>query len=562
MNEPSPQQAAVLARLREAHRSESADPALRRRLLERLAERDAIVDVGPAANRRRLPPWLRAALWPSAVALALSVVGLVWTTRHTRESGSPVDAPAPIALGPEPHGLEARDDVAAGEARDDVAAQEARAVVDGPCPMSEVPSGAVIEPQASPVMQIDGVTIHTFFQDTPSCGPIERRYLLMVPPQLSARTRAPLLVVLHDTGQSAESTHIQQTYWHFENMAREFGLVLVYANGAPGRGTSRSVENSGGWRTDPGANAEVDDEEYLERIERELSRMRVLAGGNDVYLAGLGSGAVMALTAAAHAPKQYAGVATFNTTYLRDLGSVPAPSPGQRGRLARILIVERRQQQPDWLPPELQSIAENWAIAVGVGDLPLTPQRTEASPDERRPRLRKAFSVPRPGIQRWDIAMPTSGGPAVRVLLLDRRTDPFPVERYQPGSFDGARVAWAFLSGIDGIAPAATHTLDPSELGSLDGVEALDELGTDEAFADGQRPPPPIQFLEEPVRPERVLPPGDVPRGTVLRPEQVLPPDDVPLGEPRSPDEARELPSVLPEPLRRSGARRPDTGGR
>ena len=116
--------------------------------------------------------------------------------------------------------------------------------------------------------------------------------------------------------------------------------------------------------------------------------------------------------------------------------------------------------------------------------------------------------------------------------------------------------------GIDGIAPAATHTLDPSELGSLDGVEALDELGTDEAFADGQLPPPPIQFLEEPVRPERVLPPGDVPRGTVLRPEQVLPPDAVPLGEPRSPDEARELPSVLPEPLRRSGARRPDTGGR
>jgi hypothetical protein len=548
MSESSPQEVAALARLREAHRSETADPVLRRRVLERFAETGADLDVEVATWRW---PWLRRVLWPSVLVLnvGLLVLALVWTARHTLEQRSPVEAPPPIALGPEPHGLDARDEVGAREA---IGAESERAVADGPCPMSQVPSGAVIEPQASPVLQIAGVTIHTFFQDTPSCGPIERRYLLMVPPQLSARTRAPLLVVLHDTGQSAESTHVRQTYWHFENMAREFGLVLVYANGAPGRGTSLSVENSGGWRTDPGASSQIDDEDYLERIVRELAGKRVLAGNNDVYLAGLGSGAVMALTAAGHSPKQYTGVATFNSKDLRELSAIPAPSPGQRSTLARILIVERQQSQQNWLSPELQSIAENWAVSVGVGDLPLTPRRVELSLPEPAPsRLPRSFSVQRPGIYRWDIARQTSGGPAVRVLMLDSLTDPFPVERYTPGAFDGAREAWAFLSGADGIDPA------PVRASTLPSTEELDELGADEAFQDGQLPPPPIQFLEEPVRPERVLPPGDVPLGKAVRPERVLPPGDVPLGEPRSPDDPGGLPRVLPVPLRPGGPSRP-----
>ena len=560
MSDPSLHEAAVLARLRDAHRSEAADPALRRRLLERFAPADADIDLETARWR----PWLQRMLWPSVLALNVALLGLgiVWTARHTLEQRSPVEAPSPIALGPEPQALEARNDIGAEEER--AVAEDELPVADGACPLSEVPSGAVIAPElASPNMDIQGVTIRTFDQNTLSCGTIRRRFLFFVPPQLSPRTHAPVLIVLHDAGQSAESTHVEQTYWHFENMARAFGIVLVYANAAPGRGTNVAVANSGGWRVGPGSDRQIDDEEYLEQVVRELSAPPVLAGGNDVYLAGLGSGAVMALTAAAHSPKGYAGVATFNSEYVRDLASVSAPSMGERGRLARVLIVERQKADQDWLSPELQSIAERWAVGVGVGELPIIPHRVELSLPEPAPsRLRKVFSAPRPGIYRWDIARPTSGGPGVRVLMLDSRTDPFPVERYTPGVFDGAREAWAFLSGAEGIEPTATRSSDPSELGSLEGVEALDELGADEAFQDGQLPPPPIQFLEEPVRPERVLPRGDVPRGKVLQPEQVLPRGDVPLGEPRSPDGARELPRVLPEPLRRSGARRPDGSGR
>jgi len=410
-------------------------------------------------------------------------------------------------------------------------------------------------------MEIQGGTIRTFDQMTPSCGLIRRRFLFFVPPQLSPRTRAPVLMVLHDGGQSAESTHVQQTYWHFENMARAFGVVLVYANAAPGRGTSVGVANSGCWRAGPGADAQVDDEEYLEQIVRELGGSRVLAGGNDVYLAGIGSGAVMALTAAAHSPNEYAGVAAFNSEYIGDLGAVNAPSSGERGRLARILIVDRQRSAQDWLSPELQSMAERWAIGVGIGDLPLTPHRQDVSLSEpARPRLRKAFGA-HMGTYRWDIARPTSGGPAVRVMLLDRQTDPFPVERYTPGVFDGAREAWAFLSGADGIEPASVSSMPPG-FGALEQLDELDELGADEAFQDGELAPPPIQFLAEPVRPERVLRRRDVPRSKALRPEEVLPPGTVPLGEPYSPEGEHELPRVLPEPMRRTGAQRPDRGGR
>lgn len=443
-----------------------ADIELRRRVLARLSEPEARPSERFAGQLLR-PPAL--VLWLGALVLGLLAVG-PWLLRPRSASREP----SAVALGPEPRVPEE-----SGSAAPALGARRR-------CPSFEVPSGAFIAPDSSRGMDSVGVKLHSFDMATPPCENLRRRFLFSVPPGLEPRTRAPVLIVLHDRGQSAEAMHVEQTYWHFEELARRAGLVLVYANAAPGPGTNVKVPNSGGWQTDPDAHPQVDDQEYLRLIMRELRTRGVVAGENDLYLLGVGSGADMALTAAARQPNVYAGVAAF---YPRAAGNVEPPRPSQRGRLSRVLFVERRTRDEDWLDQRVQAVANRWALGVGLPQPLLRSMRVDALPPAPEKGRRKSEATPASTIQRWDIASHASAGPGVRVLVLEQRAGLLPVQPGAPGAFDGAREAWAFLSGADGIAPRPAA--------AAEGTSALDEQ-----LIDGEIPPPPLFLSEELVQPD------------------------------------------------------------
>jgi poly(3-hydroxybutyrate) depolymerase len=320
--------------------------------------------------------------------------------------------------------------------------------------------------------RVSGVSLHTFPVETPSCGPLVRRYLLQVPSELGPKARVPVLIVLHDTGKSAEFLRLDAR-WHFADLAKREGLVLVYANAAPGADTDVAIGNSGGWQSDPRTHLEVDDEEYLQRILSDLVVRHVIDGDNDVYLAGMGGGARMALTAAAHQPGAYAGVAAFMPTRTEDIDPPRFVAPAHLSRVFLVLEAEGA------LADGPRTLARRWAAAFGISRSP-RQQHWQLGTSSRR----------QASVEQLDLALPASGSAAVRVLVVDGPFDPFPPafagapRALHPGEppprvLDGA---WAFLSGADGAEPLPADL--PEHRMLVDGVDVLAE------DVDGSADPP------------------------------------------------------------------------
>jgi poly(3-hydroxybutyrate) depolymerase len=275
---------------------------------------------------------------------------------------------------------------------------------------------------------VTGLEGEVFTTET-SCGSLTRRYLVRAPAGDAAS--APVLIVLHDAGQSAEQAQII-TRWWFDDLAQRERAVLVYANGSQTvlRGQNAWL-NAGVWQTDEGAHPAVDDSEYLRGIVDHLQEKTGLAQSGEVFLAGYGSGAVMALAAALRHPERYVGVAAFLPTRpLRseDLVGSPRPELGG-GRLSSVFVA---------LPAagtDASAIAVHWARALGseAGAIRVTRER---------------------GIQRIDSSL--ASGVALRILRLSPEVDPFPVpgggdpltstaSRAGPFFLDGPGAAWDFF---------------------------------------------------------------------------------------------------------------------
>jgi poly(3-hydroxybutyrate) depolymerase len=312
-----------------------------------------------------------------------------------------------------------------------------------------------------------GLTLHTFDMVTPSCGPLTRRYLELVPPGLSSKSSAPVLVVLHDTGRSAELMR-SDSRWRFDDVAKREGFILVYANAAPGPVTDVKLENSGSWQSDSRTHPQVDDEEYLQRVLGDLAVRRVIVGNNDVYLAGYGGGAMMALTAAARQPRAYVGVAAILPPQPEDIAPPVIDEPV---RLSRALFV---LDEKATLDEDNRSLARGWARALGI----TLPTR------ERHWRL-GTRGAPASRVEQLDATLPASGSAAVRLLVVERPFDAFPAAfarvrpvqaAVQPGrrELDGASDSWAFLSGADSVQPMEGPADEPAPL-NPDGKSILPE---------------------------------------------------------------------------------------
>jgi poly(3-hydroxybutyrate) depolymerase len=327
--------------------------------------------------------------------------------------------------------------------------------------------------------------LHTFDMETFSCGPIARRYLELAPRGVGSKSSAPVLIVLHDAGRSAEWARMD-TRRQFEDVAQQEGFILVYANAAPGSATNTQIGNSGSWQGDSRTHPEVDDEEYLQRIVVDLLMRHVIDGNNDVYLAGMGSGARLALMAVAHHPRAYAGVAAFMPL---EAQTIDVPTLEQPARLARVFFVLDAKSSLDRAALPL---ARRWSRALGIS----------AAIRQRSWTATTGAAQTSPVLQ-VDAALPASGSAAVRLMVVDGALNPFAVspggrqpapdaEPPRPWAVDGARGAWAFLSGADGVEPMAAEAMGsgaPASHGlAADGVSVLPDDVTDD-FAD-----PPMVF--------------------------------------------------------------------
>jgi len=313
-----------------------------------------------------------------------------------------------------------------------------------------VPAGALYDPGFVEFGATrDGLELRTFEMLLPGCGALTRRYFLYRPSAVPATSGAPLLVVLHDSGDSAEGVRALQAQQSFETLAEREGVLVIYANGGPGPSTGR-FPNSGGWQTDPGANRALDDEAYLARILTDLRERRVIEGANEVYLVGYGGGGVMALEAAARHPERYSGVAALLPPRLSSL----RPAPQQPGvRLSRVLFVTLASDRPDddWPGKPLDfALLEDWALAVG---LPLTDEGIS----ERRDLRPSPRAIPLPGrkhdVQQFDFATPARRGAAVRILVVPRGDELSVGAGGSAAPLDAAVQAWEFLRDVGTRGP-------------------------------------------------------------------------------------------------------------
>lgn len=410
MNTRDPETDATFDWLREAHRSERAPEALRRRAPEALRDR-AREQAGRARSSSE-----RAGLqgkWRTRVgwlALAAAVAGGVWwgASRSALEAIS--DNPAALH------------DVATPTAEPSRAGALAL-----PCPVA--PDWLEIDETAKRT----GLHAQRLEVETPGCGTLKRRYLMRTPEALAPHV--PVLIVLHDAGQSAELAQIATRWWYDDLAQRKFA-VLVYANGLAA--TRPVVDSVGVWQTDADAHPLVDDVAYLDAIVGDLRRHGLAQ--REVFLLGQGSGGVMALAAAMRHPERYAGVAAFlppRAPKLAELGAAPAAT-GQHPLRSIFIALPRTSEEN---PSEL---VVSWAAQLGSahGAISVTRQK--------------------PGVRRIDSVL--DKGVRLRIVTLPEQVDPFPgpggadplardASQKLPSFFDGPGAAWELFESFASVPP-------------------------------------------------------------------------------------------------------------
>ncbi|HKO93491.1 MAG TPA: hypothetical protein VJU61_20195, partial [Polyangiaceae bacterium] len=394
--------------LRRAHSGERAPAALRRRVLARARATRSFKDRrGPRARG-----WLARG---GLLGIAAGVAACLWlgVSLFVAESASERGGLAPPQLDVLPRAEPAGSRAAGGRC--------ATRLPTSPWNPLDIDIG----------LRSSGFVGETFETAT-ECGALTRRYVVWVPEGKDAAS-APVLLVLHDAGENPSQVQLS-TRWWFLDLAQREHLVLVYANGSSSMSQDNSVLiNAGVWQADGDTHPAVDDSEYLKGIVEHLRLQRGLARSSKVFLAGYGSGAVMALAAAMQHPDRYAGVAAFLPTRLPakdDFGS-SLPAASSPSTLKSVFIA-----LPEVPGADASELALRWASALGKEPGGVRVKR------------------PQPGVQRIESRL--AGGISLEMLRLSPRVDPFPVpgggdpltrraSKKNPSFFDGPGAAWALF---------------------------------------------------------------------------------------------------------------------
>jgi pimeloyl-ACP methyl ester carboxylesterase len=425
----------LLAELREIHRSEHATPRVRERILAQLPRSEP---------SRAVPPRVSRSAWPWRIALAgvpLLALGFWALHRVQHDSFSKSSA--------EPSAEPASADTVAAEPRKAARTVPTPAPTRQRCPLDEVPRGALYDPQFLETFGeppgASNLELGTFAMPVPGCGSLIRRYLSYMPRRVPVPRSAPVLLVLHDSGDSAEAVRAIQTQRTFEALADREGLIVVYANAGPGARTGR-FPNSGGWQTDPGANRALDDEAYLAAVIEQLEKRGAITGTNPVFLIGYGGGGTLALETAAEHPNRYVGVAALLPSGVNRA----RPEEHLEGsQLTRVFfIVTATDRQSDYWPgkPTDVAVLEEWAVAIGLPRFEVQKReqaqrfgRTLEEPAQPESRL-----LPR-GSALFSFGAAEKGAPRLRLLVVPHGNELDVGPGGAPAPIDAAAQVWGFL---------------------------------------------------------------------------------------------------------------------
>jgi pimeloyl-ACP methyl ester carboxylesterase len=421
----------LLAELRQLHRSERAPAELRERIVERLRRRpDPAPRVSPPSRR----PWLALA--------AVTLIAVAFGMQQGLKRAEPARFGTVAA---EPHRVPRV-----------VTAPTSRTAH---CPLDDLQPGAVYEPERLAFFNSLAGTSHielgTFAMPIPGCGSLVRRYLLRMPRAAAVPSSAPVLIVLHESGDSAEYIRGFPTQQTFETLADREGLIILYANAGPGARTGR-LRNSGGWQTDPGANRALDDEAYLAALVEQLAKRGTITGGNAVFLVGYGGGGTLALETAAQHSERYTGVAALLPAAVNQ---TRADEHAKGSRLSRVLFIVAASDRPNGYWPERPldvAVLEEWAVCIGlprflvsqgaglgpsVVDPPSLQRRVYPLDGTAEPEIPDLPS----GSKHFDFDALQSGSARLRVLVLPRGSALQAGPNHATPPLDAASLVWSFL---------------------------------------------------------------------------------------------------------------------
>jgi poly(3-hydroxybutyrate) depolymerase len=332
-----------------------------------------------------------------------------------------------------------------------------------PCPLDGVPNPSSIEPSRSNAPLSKELTLHTFEQETKSCGSITRRYISYVPKRLPPHASVPVLFVLHGSGANAEAMRTFLARDRFDALAERDGSIVIYGNAAPGvhSNSDPRVKNSGAWRQGYNDDGQVDDVKYLGRVLEDLITRGVIDGENDVYLAGISNGGGMVLEVARRLADRIKGVAAF----MPYDGHAPKPVPDlTRTNLKRVLFAYTLND-PGLMPKYHETLATlpaRWAKAMGIPEAVIaTPKQTDfqdliAEGAEYQGTDAVALATRNSRVNQFDIVAPNGLG-HVRVLVMDHAGHlwPNPIQftekwainqwGFRNQDFDAADAVWDFL---------------------------------------------------------------------------------------------------------------------
>jgi poly(3-hydroxybutyrate) depolymerase len=250
----------------------------------------------------------------------------------------------------------------------------------GLCPLESAPDTAQLAPGDTYLTLSDALTLHTFEQTTPNCGPLTRRYLSYVPEKLGGASDAPVVFTLHGSSANAESFLQLMARGRLEELAERDGAIIVHGNAAPGAYTQTDLPNSGAWRQDYFDDGQVDDVEYLLLVLDDLQTRGVIAGDNAVYLLGLSNGGGMVMEAAKRLPTRFAGVAPL----MPFDGYAPFAAPELGGTGLRRVIFGYAPGDPG-VPEDYNELFSQvpamWGAAMGLSQQVLESPVVTALPD-------------------------------------------------------------------------------------------------------------------------------------------------------------------------------------
>lgn len=238
------------------------------------------------------------------------------------------------------------------------------------CPLKDLGTDIAFEPAEWALFSPpSGAALYTFEQTTPHCGMISRRYIAFVPKGLKANSDAPLVLVFHGHGGSAESQRDFQMHGRLDQLAQRDGFIAVYANAAPGEASTADLPNSGAWRQSVNDDGQVDDFAYIDLLLGDLKTRGVTSGENPLHLIGHSNGGGLVYEAATRNPNRYAGVAAM----MPFAGFEPPAPPKQLAESSlRRLFFGYAPGDPG-LPPDYTAVLEPlwpaWARAAGLPEL-------------------------------------------------------------------------------------------------------------------------------------------------------------------------------------------------